>query len=196
MSMCRPPEVTEYLASTSSVATRRPDHHQLPRPGGADRRPRAPRARRRPQPVHRRPCREGLRRRRRDPSPWQAPPGAGPQGQTQRLAGVGCVWAFAALTASPGARAHYDRREHAGDRNAAVRRNLFNRLLGMLHHCLATRQTCAEPKAFPAPRRSPLDTIRGSDVLTSDFGPIAPDQQRGAGLHPPGPFVDRGSLHR
>jgi hypothetical protein len=81
-----------------------------------------------------------------------------------------------------------------------VRRNLFNRLfnrlLGMLHHCLATRQTCAEPKAFPAPRRSPLDTIRGSDVLTSDFGPIAPDQQRGAGLHPPGPFVDRGSLHR
>jgi transposase len=64
---------------------------------------------------------------------------------------AGCVWAFAALTASPGARTHYDRREHAGDRNAAVRRNLFNRLLGMLHHCLATGQTCAEPKAFPAP---------------------------------------------
>jgi hypothetical protein len=71
--------------------------------------------------------------------------------KNQRLAGVGCVWAFAALTASPGARTHYDRREHAGDRNAAVRRNLFNRLLGMLHHCLATGQTCAEPKAFPAP---------------------------------------------
>src|SRR6266487_2363150 len=71
--------------------------------------------------------------------------------KNQRLAAVGYVWAFAALTASPGARAHYDRRKHAGDRHAAAQRNLFNRLLGMLHHCLATRQTYSEAKAFPAP---------------------------------------------
>jgi transposase len=72
--------------------------------------------------------------------------------KNQRLAAVGYVWAFAALTASPGARAHYDRRKHAGDRHAAAQRNLFNRLLGMLHHCLTTRQTYSEHQAFPAPQ--------------------------------------------
>ena len=70
--------------------------------------------------------------------------------KNQRLAAVGYLWAFAALTASPGARTHYDRRKHAGDHHAAAQRNLFNRLLGMLHHCLATRQTYSEAKAFPA----------------------------------------------
>jgi Transposase IS116/IS110/IS902 family len=71
--------------------------------------------------------------------------------KNRRLTAVGYVWAFAALTASPGARAHYDRRKHAGDHHAAAQRNLFNRLVGMLHHCLATRQTYCEPKAFPTP---------------------------------------------
>jgi hypothetical protein len=59
--------------------------------------------------------------------------------KNQRLASVGYVWAFAALTASPGARAHYDRRKAAGDRHVAAQRNLFNRLLGCLHHCLHHR---------------------------------------------------------
>jgi transposase len=40
--------------------------------------------------------------------------------KNQRLAAVGYVWAFAALTASPGARAHYDRRKHADDHHAAA----------------------------------------------------------------------------
>jgi hypothetical protein len=53
------------------------------------------------------------------------------------------------LTASPGARAHYDRRNTAGDRHVAAQRNLFNRLLGCLHHCLQTRQTYNEATAFP-----------------------------------------------
>ena len=57
--------------------------------------------------------------------------------------------AFTALTASPGARAHYDRRRHAGDHHAAAQRNLFNRLLGCLHHCLATGQPYQETIAFP-----------------------------------------------
>lgn len=70
--------------------------------------------------------------------------------KNQRLASVGYVWAFAALTASPGARAHYDRRKTAGDRHVAAQRNLFNRLLGCLHHCLHTRQTYNEAIAFPA----------------------------------------------
>jgi len=56
--------------------------------------------------------------------------------KNQRLAATGYIWAFAALTASPGARAHYDRRRNDGDRHAAAQRNLFGRLLGCLHHCL------------------------------------------------------------
>ena len=68
--------------------------------------------------------------------------------KNQRLAGVGYIWAFAALTASAGARAHYDRRRTAGDRHAAAQRNLFNRMIGILHHCLATHTKYDEHTAF------------------------------------------------
>src|SRR6516162_5974692 len=66
-----------------------------------------------------------------------------------RLAQAGYIWAFSALTASPGARAHYDRRRGNGDRHAAAQRNLFGRLLGCLWHCLATGQHYNEKTAFP-----------------------------------------------
>ncbi len=69
--------------------------------------------------------------------------------KNQRLAAVGYLWAFAAITASPGARSHYDRRKKDGDRHAAAQRNLFGRLLGCLHHCLATSQHYDEHIAFP-----------------------------------------------
>lgn len=75
--------------------------------------------------------------------------------KNQRLAAVGYVWAFAALTASPGARAHYDRRKTTGDRHTAAQRNLFNRLLGCLHHCLQTRQHYNEHIAFPTTHNTP-----------------------------------------
>jgi transposase len=78
--------------------------------------------------------------------------------KNQRLAPVGYVWAFAALTASPGARAHYDRRRTTGDRHTAAQRNLFNRLLGCLHHCLDTRQTYDENVAFPTTPTAPEET--------------------------------------
>ena len=68
--------------------------------------------------------------------------------KNQRLASVGYLWAFAALTASPGARAHYDRRKAAGDRHVAAQRNLFNRMIGILHHCLATKTKYDEHTAF------------------------------------------------
>ncbi len=35
-------------------------------------------------------------------------------------------------------------------RHTAALRNTFNRLLGILYHCLRTRQTYDEHKAFPA----------------------------------------------
>jgi hypothetical protein len=68
--------------------------------------------------------------------------------KNQRLAAVGYVWAFSALSASPGARAHYDRRRENNERHTAAQRNLFNRLIGVLHHCLQTGQKYEEQKAF------------------------------------------------
>lgn len=79
--------------------------------------------------------------------------------KNQRLASVGYLWAFSALTASPGARAHYNRRKTTGDRHIAAQRNLFNRMIGILHHCLTTRQTYDENTAFPAPHTHDTDTI-------------------------------------
>jgi transposase len=85
--------------------------------------------------------------------------------KNNRLADAGYTWAFAALTASPGARAHYDRRRHAGDRHTAAQRNLLNRLLGCLHHCLATGQHYNETTAFPHPH--PPHTPKQPDNLTA-----------------------------
>jgi transposase len=75
--------------------------------------------------------------------------------KNNRLAAAGYIWAFSALTASPGARAHYDRRRDTGDRHAAAQRNLFSRLLGCLHHCLATGQHYNEITAFPGQAAPP-----------------------------------------
>jgi transposase len=69
--------------------------------------------------------------------------------KNNRLNAAGYTWAFSALSASPGARAHYDRRKDKGDRHAAAQRNLFGRLLGCLHHCLITGQHYDETIAFP-----------------------------------------------
>jgi hypothetical protein len=71
------------------------------------------------------------------------------------LAAAGYTWAFAALTASPGARAHYDRRRQHNERHTAAQRNPCSRLLGCLHHCLTTRQPYDEATAFPPPAATP-----------------------------------------
>lgn len=69
--------------------------------------------------------------------------------KNQRLAATGYVWVFGALP-SPRIKQHYDRRRAAGDKHAAALRNLFNRFLGCLYHCLQTGQTFDLDKAFPA----------------------------------------------
>ncbi|MFG3423252.1 IS110 family transposase [Micromonospora sp. NPDC048063] len=66
------------------------------------------------------------------------------------LAEAGHLWAFSALTRSPGARALYDRRRAAGDRHAAALRRLYAHFLGGLHHCLRTRALYDEGRAFTA----------------------------------------------
>jgi transposase len=75
--------------------------------------------------------------------------------KNNRLAAAGYAWAFSALTASPGARQHYARRRDAGDRHNAALRNLYNRFLGCLHHCLNTRQHYNENTAFPNAKNKP-----------------------------------------
>lgn len=72
------------------------------------------------------------------------------QVRNRRLADACYLWAFSALTKSPGARAHYDRRRAAGDRHNAALRNLASKLLGQLHHCLAHRETYDETRAWPS----------------------------------------------
>jgi hypothetical protein len=58
------------------------------------------------------------------------------------------AWAFASLTASPGARAFYDELRARGiDHNDALRR-LANRLVGILHGCLTTRTLYDEATAW------------------------------------------------
>ena len=56
--------------------------------------------------------------------------------RNRRLADACYLWAFATLTASPGARAFYDQRRAAGDTHHRALRALANRLVGILHGCL------------------------------------------------------------
>lgn len=56
--------------------------------------------------------------------------------RNRRLADACYLWAFAAITASPGARAYYDQRRTAGDTHHRALRALANRLVGILHGCL------------------------------------------------------------
>jgi len=57
--------------------------------------------------------------------------------------------AFAALQASPGARAYYDRQRARGSEHNAALRQLANRLVGIQHGCLKTRTLYDETTAWP-----------------------------------------------
>jgi hypothetical protein len=57
--------------------------------------------------------------------------------------------AFAALQASPGARAYYDRQRARGAGHNPALRQLANRLTGILHGCLKTRTLYNEATAWP-----------------------------------------------
>jgi transposase len=68
----------------------------------------------------------------------------------QRLVDACYLWAFAALTASPGARRCYDTHRTRGATHHQALRALGNRLVGILHGCLARRVTYQEQVAWPA----------------------------------------------
>lgn len=68
--------------------------------------------------------------------------------RNRRLADACYMWAFAAITASPGARAFYDQRRAAGDTHHRALRALANRLIGILHGCLRHRTPYDEHTAW------------------------------------------------
>jgi hypothetical protein len=74
--------------------------------------------------------------------------------RNRRLADACYLWAFATLTASPGARAFYDERRSAGDTHNRALRALGNRLVGILHGCLRHNALYDEHTAWA--HRSPI----------------------------------------
>jgi transposase len=65
--------------------------------------------------------------------------------------------AFAALRASPGARAYYDRVRARGTGHHAALRQLGNRLVGILHGCVKTGTEYDEAKAWASPQQDQRD---------------------------------------
>jgi hypothetical protein len=68
--------------------------------------------------------------------------------RNRRLADACHLWAFAALTASPGARVYYDARRAAGDTHHRALRSLANRVVGVVHGCLRHRALYDEHLAW------------------------------------------------
>jgi transposase len=96
------------------------------------------------------------------------------RGGNRRLADACRLWAFATLTASPGARAHYDRRRAAGDGHEAALRNLANKLVGQLHYCLHHHIAYLEHLAWPAAPAPPTPSAPASDTRGGQIDPVDP----------------------
>ena len=71
--------------------------------------------------------------------------------RNRRLADALYQQALSALSASPGARAYYDRHRARGATHHQALRALGNRLVGILHGCLPHRTNYNEDTAWPAP---------------------------------------------
>lgn len=66
----------------------------------------------------------------------------------ERRVGLSTRCAHAALAGSPGAGAYYDRQRARGLPHNAALRHVGNRLVGILHGCLATDTTYDEATAW------------------------------------------------
>jgi transposase len=71
--------------------------------------------------------------------------------RNKRLADACYLWAFSALTRSPGARAYYDQLRGRGATHHQALRALANRLVGILHGCLRHHSRYNERQAWPQP---------------------------------------------
>jgi transposase len=67
----------------------------------------------------------------------------------RHLANACFRWAYAALRASPGARAYYDAHRARGQTHTQALRALANRLVGILHGCLVHRELYRDDVAWP-----------------------------------------------
>jgi len=70
--------------------------------------------------------------------------------RNRRLADACERWAFCSLTASPGARRHYDALRARGKTHSQATRQLANRWVGILHACLERREAYREEVAWLA----------------------------------------------
>ena len=79
--------------------------------------------------------------------------------KNDQIAAAGYVWVRSALLYDLVCRAYYQGRRRAGDRHVAAQRNLLNKLLGKLYHCLQTSRLYDSAAAFPQITNSklPLD---------------------------------------
>ena len=155
------PATSSRPSPTLLTSTRTPGSSPASQVSARSPAPGCRRDRRRPVPLRRRQGTEGLRRGRagyprlRQEQRRAAPPGQEPAPRRRRLP-VG----VRALTASPGARTHYDRRRHTGDRHAAAQRNLFSRPPGLPaplpHHRPGRRRGHRLPRIPPSPSRPRL----------------------------------------
>ena len=68
--------------------------------------------------------------------------------RNHRLGDACTRWAFATLSSSPGARRFYDEQRDAGKTHGQALRVLSNRLVGILHGCLASRTAYDESTAW------------------------------------------------
>jgi transposase len=69
--------------------------------------------------------------------------------RNKRLSDACYQWAFCAISRSPGARRLYDRHRAHGDSHSQALRALGNKLVGILHGCLAHRALYSEDIAWP-----------------------------------------------
>jgi len=69
--------------------------------------------------------------------------------KNDRIATAGYVWVRAAPAARSRAQDYYKARRRSGDQPVDAQRNLFNKLLGKLFHCLQTGQHYDSTIAFP-----------------------------------------------
>jgi hypothetical protein len=97
----------------------------------------------------------------------------------RRLSTACHLWAFASLTGSPGARRYYDAHRARGATHHQALRALGNRLVGILHGCLAHRVAYQEQIAWPA--------AEAAVSYPTPQGPWSPRL-----VHPIAPYLLRG----
>jgi hypothetical protein len=69
--------------------------------------------------------------------------------RNDRLSDASQLWAFSAISTSPGARRYYDMQRARNKGHQEALRILANRLVGILHGCLRHHQLYSEDIAWP-----------------------------------------------